>query len=194
MTSAAPPEEQPSEARMDRMEANIDRLQQDMEAVKKDVDTLKQDMDYVKRDVGSPKGWGTEMVSRSHPEYYTGAIGLLRPRSVSNEEILNLAADALDDGRITEAELDQIGRADTYLKAQRKSDRLEVWLVSQVSFSIYPNDVTRAIEEARILGKITGETVIPAVAGERITADASGLAESNDVPFVRIRNGNRLME
>ena len=138
--------------------------------------------------------WVIELVSRSHPEYYTGAIGLLRPRSVSNEEILNLAADVLDDGRITEAELDQIGRGDTYLKAQRKSDRLEVWLVSQVSFSIYPNDVTRAIEEARILGKITGETVIPAVAGERITAEASGLAESNDVAFVRIRNGNRLTE
>ena len=48
--------------------------------------------------------WVVELVSRSHPEYYTGAIGLLRPRSVSNEEILNLAADALDDGRITEAE------------------------------------------------------------------------------------------
>ncbi len=194
MTAATPPEPTPSEQRMDRMEANIDRLQQDMETVKQDLDTVKQDVAYLKGDVGTLKGWGTEMVSRSHPEYYTGAIGLLRPRSVSNEEILNLAADALDDGRITEAELDQIGRADAYLKAQRKSDRLEVWLVSQVSFSIYPNDVTRAIEEARILRKITGETVIPAVAGERITADASGLAESNDVPFVRIRNGNRLME
>ena len=134
------------------------------------------------------------MVSRSHPEYYTGAIGLLRPRSVSNEEILNLAADALDDGRITEAELDQIGRADTYLKAQRKSDRLEVWIVSQVSFSVYPNDVTRALNEAEILGKITGEDVIAAVAGERITADAHVLADSNDVTFVQIRNGNRLTE
>ena len=105
-----------------------------------------------------------------------------------------MAADALDDGRITDAELDQVGRADTYLKARRRSDRQEVWVVSQVSFSIYPNDVTRAIDEARILGKITGEAIIPAVAGERITDDAGALADANQVHFVRIRNGNRLME
>ena len=194
MTAATPSESSPSEQRMDRLEANIDRLQQDMETVKDDVTVLKDDMEYVKRDVGTLKGWGTEMVSRSHPEYYVSAIGLVRPRSVSNEEILNLAADAWDDGRITDVELDQVGRADTYLKARRRSDRQEVWVVSQVSFSVYPNDVSRAIDEARILGKITGEAIIPAVAGERITSDANALAHANQVHFVRIRNGNRLME
>jgi len=179
---------------MDRMEANIDRLQQDMETVKDDVAVLKDDMEYVKRDMGTLKGWGTEMVSRSHPEYYMGPLRLVRPRTVSNAEILNMAADALDDGRITDAELDQVGRADTYLTARHRSDRQEVWVVSQVSFSIYPNDVTRAIDEARILGKITGEAIIPAVAGERITDEAGALADANQVHFVRIRNGNRLME
>ena len=134
------------------------------------------------------------MVSRSHPEYYTRAIGLLRPRPVTNAEILNLAADAWEEGRITDAELDQVGHADTYLKARRRSDRQEVWVVSQVSFSIYPNDVNRAKDEAEILGKITGETVIPAVAGERIVEDADNLAKSRDVSFVQIRNGRRLTE
>ncbi len=208
MTAATPPEQQPSELRMDRMEANIDRLQEDMVEVKQDLETVKQDLDvvkqdvvvlkqdmsYVKGDVATLKGWGTELASRSHPEYYVRAIGLVRPRLVSKEEILTLAADAWEAGLITEAELDQMGSADTYLKARRKSDRQEVWIVSQVSFSIYPNDVTRATDEAAILGKITGETVIPAVAGERITTDAGESAQSSDVPFVHIRNGSRMTE
>lgn len=182
MTAAAiPPHEHPAhDARMDRMENNLERLQQDTE--------------YLKRDVAILKGWGTELASRSHPEYYVRAIGLVRPRLVSKEEILTLAADAWDASLITEAELDSVGSADTYLKARRKSDRAEVWVVSQVSFSVYPNDVTRAMAEAAVIGKATGETVIPAVAGERITPDAAALAAANRVPFVTIRNGSRLME
>ena len=84
MTAASPSESSPSEQRMDRMEANIDRLQQDMETVKDDVAVLKDDMEYVKRDMGTLKGWGTEMVSRSHPEYYMGPLHLVRPCMVSN--------------------------------------------------------------------------------------------------------------
>ena len=188
MTAAIPPHEHPAQdARMDRMEDKLERLQQD-------VTHLQQDMEYVKQDVAILKGWGTELASRSHPEYYVRAIGLVRPRTVSKEEILTLAADAWDANLITEAELDSVGSADTYLKARRKSDRQEVWIVSQVSFSVYPNDVTRALAEAAVIGKVTGETVIPAVAGERITPDAEALASANRVPFVTIRNGSRLTE
>ena len=182
------------DGRMDRMEDKLDRLQEDVEHLKQDVEYVKQDMEYVKQDVAVLKGWGTELASRSHPEYYVRAIGLVRPRLVGKEEILTLAADAWDASLITEAELDSVGSADTYLKARRKSDREEVWVVAQVSFSVYPNDVTRAMAEAAVIGKATGETVIPAVAGERITADAAALATANRVPFVTIRNGSRLTE
>ena len=182
MTAAAiPPHEHPShDARMDGLDARMDRMEADISHLKQDVSVL--------------KGWGTELASRSHPEYYVRAIGLVRPRLVGKEEILTLAADAWDASLITEAELDSVGSADTYLKARRKSDREEVWVVAQVSFSVYPNDVTRAMAEAAVIGKATGETVIPAVAGEHITADAAALATANRVPFVTIRNGSRLTE
>ena len=196
MTAAAiPPHEHPShDARMDGLDARMDGLDARMDRMEADISHLKQDMEYVKRDVAVLKGWGTELASRSHPEYYVRAIGLVRPRLVGKEEILTLAADAWDASLITEAELDSVGSADTYLKARRKSDREEVWVVAQVSFSVYPNDVTRAMAEAAVIGKATGETVIPAVAGERITADAAALATANRVPFVTIRNGSRLTE
>ena len=196
MTAAAiPPHEHPShDARMDRIDERMDRMEDKLDRLQEDVEHLKQDMEYVKRDVAVLKGWGTELASRSHPEYYVRAIGLVRPRLVGKEEILTLAADAWDASLITEAELDSVGSADTYLKARRKSDREEVWVVAQVSFSVYPNDVTRAMAEAAVIGKATGETVIPAVAGERITAAAAALATANRVPFVTIRNGSRLTE
>ena len=196
MTAAAiPPHEHPShDARMDGLDARMDGLDARMDRMEADISHLKQDMEYVKRDVAVLKGWGTELASRSHPEYYVRAIGLVRPRLVGKEEILTLAADAWDASLITEAELDSVGSADTYLKARRKSDREEVWVVAQVSFSVYPNDVTRAMAEAAVIGKATGETAIPAVAGERITADAAALATANRVPFVTIRNGSRLTE
>jgi chromosome segregation ATPase len=88
---------------------------------------------------------------------------LRRLRVFSQERLANLLDDAAEEGRITEEEREALLRAD--LVAEGKRDGEPVALLAEVSFKVDRYDVERAAERAKMLEKVLGVAVIPAVGG-----------------------------
>lgn len=80
---------------------------------------------------------------------YHGFIHVLR-----SEELANLLDKALEEGRITEEQREQVLEADVVLRGRWRQDDREVYLVAEVSLGIGVGDVTRARERASFLSQI----------------------------------------
>ena len=65
--------------------------------------------------------------------------------------------------------------------------------MAQISYAVDPNDVQRAVEQAELLARITGEQAFPVVAGTFLTPHGEAAAQDlGEVPFVRLTDGSRL--
>jgi len=88
---------------------------------------------------------------------------LRRLRVFSQERLANLLDDAAEEGRITEEEREALLRADLVAEGKRNGE--PVALLAEVSFKVDRYDVERAAERAKMLEKVLGVAVIPAVGG-----------------------------
>jgi hypothetical protein len=88
---------------------------------------------------------------------------LRRLRVFSQERLANLLDDAAEEGRITEEEREALLRADLVAEGKRNGE--PVALLAEVFFKVDRYDVERAAERAKMLEKVLGVAVIPAVGG-----------------------------
>ena len=95
------------------------------------------------------------------PSYFQRLVRRLRV--FSQERLANLLDDAAEEGRITEEEREALLRADLVAEGKRAGE--PVALLAEVSFKVDRYDVERAAERAKMLGKVMGVPVIPAVGG-----------------------------
>jgi hypothetical protein len=98
-----------------------------------------------------------------------------RLRVVESGPLADLLDDAVDAGRLTDADRNAIMRADVVLTGRRRQDGQDVYLVVEVSGGVGLHDVERAVERAALLEKL-GCPVLPVVAGLGIHEDAAALA------------------
>ena len=98
-----------------------------------------------------------------------------RLRVVEFGSLADLLDEAIDEGRMSEADRNAIMRSDIVLSGRRRQDGQEVYLVVEISGGIRPHDVERAVERAALLETL-GRPVLPVVAGRRIHEDAAALA------------------
>ena len=101
-------------------------------------------------------------------------------RVVDTSALAEMLDDAVDAGRLTEAEREAVLHADLVLSGQRREDRVEAYFVVEVSVGVGVGDVTRAAERADILAKL-GRPAVPVVAGEWINPEAIAAAEAYGV-------------
>ncbi len=112
-------------------------------------------------------------------EYVDKAVAyfddLLRKiRVLSRSDVARLLDQAEE--RISQKERKQVLEADLILAGQRIPDKIETYLLGEVSVGIGLEDVHRAARRSRLLSQVTEKPVISAVGGKSILPEAQELA------------------
>jgi polyhydroxyalkanoate synthesis regulator phasin len=161
--------------RVDSLAEQVQKLGFRVDALTRNVDRLAELTDALKLDVSSLKGSDLERRYREKGPAYFGRI-VKHIYVLSANEVSKLVYQAMDEGKISEAEADELILADVILHGRRREDGVEVYLVVEVSSVVAPYDVERATTRANILAKL-GTPTIPVVAGLGITSEAATTAK-----------------
>ncbi|BAU23060.1 hypothetical protein THC_0668 [Caldimicrobium thiodismutans] len=151
-------------------------LKQDVAILKQDVAILKQDVAFLKGEVGRLKGKDFERTIRERYYAYFGRL-LRKTRLIPMEKILPRLEEAEEKGLISEEEFDDLLRLDLIVEGQIKSNKKPVILAVEVSYSLYEEDIQRAIRRANILAHLLQKEVIPTVICVETKEDFIKLAE-----------------
>ena len=127
----------------------------------------------------SSKGKGLEADYRAKGHAYFSRV-VRRPHVLTSDEIVTLVEGAQDRGLFSADEARELYAADVIVRGRRPADGTDVDPVVEVSWSVDPHDVERAVRCAALLAH-TGVVVIPVVAGARLTAEAGRLAHQQQV-------------
>ncbi len=167
------------------------RTEQGLTALSERVDTLTQRMDTLTERMGelAAAQGGTEVhVDRLRGDVLEfrfrergapalGLLGFRRVRVLSGAEQLDLADQAVEDGRISARERDELLRLDSVARGRDSGG--EVWLAVEVSATGDAHDVERAEARATILAKAGGRAR-PVVVAFRFTDGAQARQSKND--------------
>jgi len=164
-----------------RTEEELRVLVREVATIKQDVAGLRQDVTVVKQDVAGLKGTDLERTYRERAAQYFQAI-LRRIRVVDHQHLADLLDDAVDAGRITPEEKDQVLQSDVAVVGRRDGE--QVYLLAEVSSVVDREDVERARNRASVLERATGMPVVAAAAGRQATAGAREEARASGVWLV----------
>ena len=185
-----------TEEELKSLTSRVDSLAAQMEVLTARVDSLTQRVDSlaeaqrrteetVRRlviDVGELKGDSLERKYRERAAIYFGRL-LRKLRVMPFEELREMVDGAVDEGKLSEDEAEDVLECDFVARGLRKEDGVEEHLLVEVSWGIGVGDVERALRRAEILGKL-GLEVVPVVAGKGLTPEARDLAERRGVGVV----------
>lgn len=172
--------------RMDQLTARLDRLTEQVAALATRVERLEAAIErlveavaQLESRVGRLDGEVLELrYARRAPAYLSRIARRLRV--LDTGVLADLLDEAVDQGRLTEAEREVVLDADLVLSGRRRQDATEIYLLAEISAGIGPHDVERAANRAAILAKL-GRPVVPVVAGWTVTGDAATLADERGV-------------
>jgi len=160
-------------------------LKQDVAVLKQDVEILKKDMAYLKGEFGRFKGKDFERTIKEKHYAYFGKL-LRKTKLIQFEEILQIIDDAEEKGLIKEEQRDSLLNLDIIVKGQIKSTQKPVVLAVEISYSLYEDDIERAIERAQILAQILHEEVIPTVVTAEVKEDVEKLADEKGIFLIKV--------
>ena len=189
------------ERRFDGFERRFDELEGGTERqfteVRSDITEMKGDIAKNTSDIGGLRGAEYERrVGRSFASYASMAYrqrsgrALRRNRLLSggisevSSAFLDLIADALDAGLITEDQWRDLQQADAVMSGQNEGDT--VYFVGEFSVTVNNSDIDRAIARAATLGRATGSDAWPMVIGDNIPDPQRTRAEAERVAFREI--------
>ena len=156
----------------ERMDSQLATLTEQVAALTRVVHTLTVD-------VGTLKGKSLEADYRSRGHAYLSRV-VRRPHVLTSDELMTIIEDARDRGMLSDIEAQDLYEIDLVVRGRRSEDRIEVYLVVEVSWGVGPRDVERAVQRAHTLAHI-GLVTIPVVAGEHILPEAAELARQSQV-------------
>ena len=165
-----------------------------LDAIEKDIAELKVDVNQLKTDVRHLKGSALEnRLHRRIRSRVAESLRLRRPRIMQSPllEPLSESADMVDnafyEGRITEDQDERIQFTDFILRAQRRGDRSQVWVVVEVSNRVGERDIRRAKMSAAFLALVFPEDIIPVAAGYSIDLRDLARAEAEGVRYLQVQ-------
>jgi len=179
--------------RVDALAQRVDALAEHVDALTQRVDALAVRVDAVAAQmailadrlggigdrVGAVEGELLEWRYERRAAAYFSRLAR-RLRVVDRSVLANMLDDAIDSGRLSQAERDAIMDADMVLSGQRRPDGAEAYFVVEVSVGVGLNDVQRAAERAGLLAKLDRQTV-PVVAGNWVNDLAQAAAQGMGV-------------
>ena len=164
--------------RIDDLTQRVDGLAEQMAALGRRIDTLTQDVqlmvkrvDSLGQDISDLKGIGLEFRYQRLAYAYFQRL-LRRIHVLSPDELSTLLEDAVDEGKLSYPDMEEIIRADLVVRGQRREDRAETYLVVELSWGVGPDDVERAAQRAKLLAQL-GTPTMPVAAGKAITSEAA---------------------
>ena len=172
------------------LRATVNRLDSAVETMGNTVNRLDNTVDSMRGTLNRLDGTDYERTAARRIRRSGGRrLGLTRPVIVQartlpeNDIIPSLLDDAVDDGRITEEQADEIDLVDIIVRGN-DPDGILTYAAAEVSLTIEIHDVTRAHDRARLLALATRAPVKAAVIGTAITDDAQDAALSHDVTCI----------
>ncbi len=155
------------------------RAEQQIAVLAASVDALTRRMDAISQDVARLKGFQLQYQYERHAPAYFRALAR-KIHVLSAEELSAFVESAVEGGRLTDSDADEIIRADIVARGRHPEEGSEIYLVIEVSWGIGLSDVERAARRALLLSHV-GVRAIPVVAGEGITEEAAHLARQLSV-------------
>jgi len=160
-----------------RVEERFDAIEKRFDAIEKEVQEVKKKLD---KDVWPLKGMWLEMkvadnILSFFSEYLSDA------KAIDQEKINKALSLAMKEGIISKEERADVLRLDLIIEGTLLNTEEPVLIAVEVSYTIDDFDVQRAINRAKILEKVMGRKVLPAVVGYKITKKAQNLIEKEEV-------------
>ena len=175
------------------LKADVAELKADVAELKTDVAELKADVAELKTDVGHLKGSDLEhRLHRKIRALTSRALEVRRPRVVQgpvqepDKDFADQVEDALDGGRITDAQEARIEATDFILRAQRRSDRAPVWIAVEASNKVRAGDIERVCASADALRAVFGVDAVAVAAGYGIDAPDAARAKAAGVRYLQV--------
>ena len=194
-------------ARLDRIEKDVAELKVDVTALKADVATLKTDVATLKTDMVEVKTGvakltndvaylkGSDLEHRllrkirallSQELDLKGLDVVQTPLQWPEREFFKAVDEAVADGRIVAAEGSRIDETDFIIRAQRKTDRVPVWVAIEASHTVHDNDIDRARASADALRAVFGAEAVAVAAGYGINRADAERAEAAGVEYLKV--------
>jgi len=155
-----------------RTEERLEELARDLKELARDIQVLTRNLQHLDGRVGNIEGRLLEDRYRDDPFSFFQTV-LKRMRVVPKQELDALASDFIDRGELGDRDREDLLRADIVVYGRPKDAATNAYLVAEVSATIQPHDVARAIRRAELLSRLTGEPALPAVAGTALDPDAA---------------------
>ena len=175
------------------LKADIAELKADVAELKTDVAGLKTDVAGLKTDVAYLKGSDLEhRLHRKIRALVCRALALRRPRIVQSPvqdadgDFLDRVEDALENGLISEEQDARIDATDFILHAQRRTDRVPVWVAVEASNMVHDNDIERVRATADALHTVFDGEALAAVAGYGVDAREAERAKAAGVRYLPV--------
>ena len=177
-----------------QLKTDVAELKTDVAELKTDVAELKTDVAELKTDVGHLKGSDLEhRLHRRIRALISRALELRRPRVVQgpvqepDKDFADQVEDALDGGRITDAQEARIEATDFILRAQRRNDRATVvWIAVEASNKVHAGDIERVRASADALRAVFGVDAVAVAAGYGIDAPDAARAKAAGVRYLQV--------
>lgn len=170
-------------ARFDRVDQDIHELKTDVGQLKTDVGQLKTDVGKLKTDVGRLDGRTLQQQVRERIPVYLSRFAL-RLRLIGSAEVAELLEEAVEQGHISEKEMDDAKLIDAVARGRRRTDHINIYLAAEISTVIDLHDLERAMRRAAVIERATRVPTIPIVIGEAIRQDARTQADALNAGWV----------
>src|SRR5262245_11770738 len=171
--------QQRTEQRLSQVAELLDALAQAQARTEGELGTLARRVGDLADRVGDLAGQALELRNARRAPAYFGRLAR-RLRVVEPSALAELLEEAVEGGRLTEAEREAVLEADLVLAGQRRDDRADVSYLVELSVGLGLGDVTRAADRATILAKLD-RPAVPVVAGGWINPEAGAAARAHGV-------------
>ncbi len=151
-----------------RTEQRVEELAQAQTRTEGTLQALVETVRVLVKDVAALKGDNLERLYRDRAASYFARI-LRRIRTVGPDQLGTLLDEAVDAGRITLDEREDVLQADVVVEGRRDGET--VYLVVEVSWEVGSEDVERAVRRAGLLQRAVAYPTLPAVAGKVLATD-----------------------
>ncbi len=166
------------------LKTDVAGLKADVAGLKADVAVLKKDVEKLKIDVAELKGENFERKVRERAPAYFGKL-IRKCKVIGFEELAEILEKAVDEGKITEEEKDDVLNIDVVVTGFLKEDRQQkVAIAAEVSVKVDKEDVERASKRKIVLENALEIPVLSVSIGKEFSQSAKALAEKSDVILI----------
>ncbi len=170
---------------MAEVKADVAELKTDVAGLKTGVESLNTRVDGIRRDIAPLRGAHARNGAVQATRRIARTVNC-RQVSVLNEDDLYDMLDTNDVSDIEPRDIRSFENADIVIEARERDTGESQYLAVEASFTAHPEDIPRAVRNARFLTRFTGAPAIPVVASIHIHPDAQPEFETGDVRWFEI--------